>query len=430
MMIYTSAEPFALESPGENDRPQAASASTIDVVVPLAQRIDKQACPLTYLSWLFYVRAILIQFFAISLLVGASQFVRADNSIYLAEKAEPEWLQLASLDEREKRPLLTATAQRTQTGWALALDNDLLAPGHRDRDYTYGMNLTYSGASAESAPISLKAPLAVVDTWLGTDKLASDGENYYSVEMGLYGFTPKEIERNDVDETDRPYASLVYFSSSHEQIDTDKNIAWNTTLTLGILGLDFVGDLQNSAHQNTDSDGARGWNHQISDGGELTGRYTIARQHYLEGFSDAVEVKSTVQASVGYLTEASWGLSFRTGKIVSSWASFNPDLISYGEKSTYSNSTETFNEHYLWSGFTLKARFYNAFLQGQFRNSDFSYSYSDMRPLIAEAWIGYTYAFKQGFRVSYVLRAQTSELKHGDGDRNVLWGGLIFAKTI
>jgi len=60
----------------------------------------------------------------------------------------------------------------------------------------------------------------------------------------------------------------------------------------------------------------------------------------------------------------------------------------------------------------------------------FSYSYSDLRPLIAEAWAGYTYAFKQGYRVSYVLRAQSSELKHGDGDRNVVWGGLILAKTI
>ncbi len=133
---------------------------------------------------------------------------------------------------------------------------------------------------------------------------------------------------------------------------------------------------------------------------------------------------------MGYLTEASWGLSFRAGKIISPWASFNPELISYGEKSTYSNDPSTTNEQYFWSGFSLKARFYNAFLQGQFRDSDFSYKYSDLRPIIAEAWVGYTYAFRQGYRVSYVLRAQTSELKNGDGDRNLVWGGLVFAKTI
>lgn len=426
---FTNTKEYVLAYPGfpvANNQPQAVFSPG----APIAQSAISDLDVTLSIDWLVYLRAILLQVFAVSLLIGASHFAHAESADYLADKPQAEWLQLASLIDNEKRPVISASAKKVNTSWALAFDNDLLAPGHRDRDYTYGMNLTYSGTSAEDADISLKAPLAAIDSWLGTDHLATSGVNNYSVEAGLYGFTPKELERTTINESDRPYASLVYLSSSHEQIDTDQNVAWNTTLTIGVLGLGFVGDLQNAAHQQTASEGARGWNHQISDGGELTGRYVIARQQYLDSFSDSVEVKSTVQASVGYLTEASWGLSFRAGKIISPWASFNPDLISYGEKSTYSNNTSTTNEHYFWSGFTLKARFYNAFLQGQFRASDFSYPYSDLRPLIAEAWVGYTYAFKQGYRVSYVLRAQSSEIKHGDGDRNVVWGGLIFAKTI
>ena len=380
---------------------------------------------------LFYLRAVLVQVFAVVLLISTAHYAKADAGDYLAAKPQSQWLQLAALVEDEKRPLLTAEAKKSKTSWALSFDNDLLAPGHRDRDYTYGTNLTYSGESAVDAPISLKAPLAAIDSLLGVQKLSGvSAIDNYSVEIGLYGFTPKELDRTTINETDRPYASLVYFSSSHEQIDTDKNVAWNTTLTLGVLGLGIVGDLQNAAHRETQSSDARGWNHQISDGGELTGRYVIARQSYIATGSDSVELKSTVQASVGYLTETSWGLSLRTGKIISPWASFNPDLISYGEKSTYSNNTASTNEHYFWAGFSLKARFYNAFLQGQFRDSDFSYHYSDLRPLIVEGWAGYTYAFRQGYRVSYVLRAQSSEIREGDGDRNVVWGGLIFAKTI
>ncbi len=390
----------------------------------------------TFATWLEYLRVVSLQVFAISILAAVSYFAHADtadslpNTAYLADKPKAEWLQLAALIDDEKRPAITSQLKRVNSSWAIAFDNDVLVPGNRDRDYTYGVNLTYSGASAADAPVSLKTPLAHIDRLLGVDQLATNSRDNHSVEVGLYGFTPDGIEREAINQSDRPYASLVYLSSSHEQIDLDNNVAWSSTLTVGALGLGWVGNLQNAAHRETAGKTARGWKHQISDGGELTGRYVLARQHYIESFSDSVEVKSTVQASVGYLTETSWGLSFRAGKILSPWASFNPDLTSYGEKSTYSNNTGTANEHYFWSGFTLKARFYNAFLQGQFRDSDFSYSYSGLRPLVAEAWAGYTYAFKQGYRLSYVLRAQSSEIKRGDGDRSVVWGGLIFATTI
>lgn len=383
---------------------------------------------------LVFLRALLLQFFAGVLLISTAHYVRAEPADYFADKPKNEWLQLAQSVEDEKRPYLSRDPQKSKTSWALAFDNDLLAPGHRDRDYTYGTNLTYSGASVVDAPVSLKSPLAGINALLGVDKWiggssTSNADNY-SVEVGLYGFTPKELERTTINETDRPYASLVYFSSSHEHIDSENNVAWNATLTLGVLGLGIVGDLQNAAHRETEGKDARGWDHQVSDGGELTGRYVVARQSYLETSSDSVELKSTVQASVGYLTEASWGLSLRTGKIISPWASFNPDLISYGEKSTYSSNAHSTNEHYFWAGFSVKARTYNAFLQGQFRDSDFTYNYSSLRPVIVEGWTGYTYAFRQGYRVSYVLRAQSSEIKEGDGDRNVVWGGLIFARTI
>lgn len=229
---------------------------------------------------------------------------------------------------------------------------------------------------------------------------------------------------------DRPYASLVYFSSSHEQINNDVNLAWKTSLTVGALGLGLVGDLQNIAHDQVGGKEAKGWDNQISEGGELTARYLIARQHYLESFSDEMEIKSTLQASVGYLTEASWSLSFRHGKIYTPWSSFNPELISYGEKSTYTSNTAPTNEHYFWAGLTVKARAYNAFLQGQFRNSVVAYDYNELKPIVVEGWAGYTYAIKQGYRFSYVLRGQTSEIEKGDGNRNVLWGGLILAKVM
>ncbi|RZA01692.1 MAG: DUF2219 family protein, partial [Moraxellaceae bacterium] len=263
---FTDAKEYALVHPAfpiYDDQPRAIFDPLVSSTRPLIRDEQLSACA----NRLGYLRIVLLQVFMVSLLISFSHFARADSVDYLAEKPQPQWLQLASLIDEEKRPVISANAKKVNTSWALAFDNDLLAPGHRDRDYTYGMNLTYSGTSAVDADISLKAPLAVIDEWFGADHLITKAMHNYSVEAGLYGFTPKELERTAVDESDRPYASLVYFSSSHEQIDTEQNLAWNTTLTIGVLGLGLVGDLQNSTHQKTESRGARGWNHQISDGG-------------------------------------------------------------------------------------------------------------------------------------------------------------------
>lgn len=342
-------------------------------------------------------------------------------------------LQIARLIDDEKRPL-TALAlpykEPKNASWALAIDNDILALGGRDQDYTYGLNFTYSGSAAKETWISLDQPLTAVDGLLGLDKLSPQGINNHSIEVGLFGFTPEDIDVVQANQNDRPYASLVYVSSSREQVDLANQVAWKTTLTLGALGLNFVGEFQNQIHDQLDGNQALGWNNQISDGGELTARYALARQQYLGTVFGNTEVKSTLQASVGYLTEASWSLSIRGGKYHTPWSSFNPELASYGEKSTYTTSASKINEHYFWGGVAIKARAYNAFLQGQFRDSAVTYNHNELNPVVIEAWLGYTVAFAEGYRVSYVLRGHSSEIKAGAGDRNLVWGGLILAKTL
>lgn len=350
---------------------------------------------------------------------------------YLANR-QPEWLQIASLIEEEKRPLLHLNneTRRTTQSWALAFDNDIFVPGGRDQDYTYGINFTQTGNAARTAIVSLNKPLVTLDNWLGNTHESLGLQESFSREIGVFGFTPEDISISYANPKDRPYASLVYLASSREQINLVDNIAWKSTLTMGVLGLDLAGELQEAVHETTESQTPRGWDNQISSGGELTGRYVIARQKYLDGFSEGLEVKSTIQASVGYLTEASWSLSFRSGQIHSPWSSFNPELASYGEKSSYSSNSKAVTERYFWAGIAVKARAYNAFLQGQFRDSAVTYDQSQLNPLLVEAWVGYTFAFKQGYRLSYVLRGHSSEIKEGAGDRDLLWGGIIIARSI
>lgn len=343
-----------------------------------------------------------------------------------------DYPRLALLVQDEKaprRPRAESGTERDTASWSVAFDNDILVPGSRDQDYTYGLSASYTGAQAARFWFSLDRPLGLVDGLLGLGDQSPQGIVGHSVEAGLFGFTPEKVAQERIQPDDRPYASLVYLSSSRVQINNADNIAWHTTLTVGALGLPIVGDAQNQVHKMIGSHHAKGWDHQISEGGEPTARYEVARQHYLPVSSTNWEVKSTTSASVGYLTEARWDLSFRYGRIDSPWWRFNPDLARYGEGASNAGRSGNAPEHYLWGGIGIVARGYNAFLQGQFRHSDVTYAFDELHHGLLEAWLGYTFTFRNGYRVSYVLRGHTSEVRHGTGNRNVMWGGLVVAKT-
>ena len=315
------------------------------------------------------------------------------------------------------------------SSWALAFDNDILVPGSRDQDYTYGFNVTFAGKSAEEQFLSLHQPLDWVNEVSGFQRFMNSGLNASKTEYGLFGFTPEDISQSAPQQDDRPYASLIYVSSSHESYEPDREVSWQSTLTLGVLGLGIVGDIQDGVHNIANGSTPEGWDNQISDGGEPTARYSISRQSLLYKSGSGVELKNTYQASAGYITEVSWSLSARLGKIQTPWVSFNPELTSYGEKAI-PNSSVRVTEQYGWAGISLKARAYNAFLQGQLRDSVVTYDSDELNHAIVEAWIGYTLALTNGYSFTYSIRGHTSELKDGVGDRAVVWGGILLSKTI
>lgn len=314
-------------------------------------------------------------------------------------------------------------------GWAVSFDNDALVPGSRDQDYTYGLNATIVGDATSRYWVSPNRPLNWINRNIGlTGSSSRPAKQLF--EFGLYGFTPEDISNPEPTDSDRPYASLAYVSSIQELNTDDPNTTLRTSLTIGVLGLDLVGNVQKEVHKVTSSEDPKGWNHQISDGGELTARYSIARQRLWSVAVPGVEIKTTSQVSLGYLTEASYSVSLRIGKIASRWQSFNPEVASYGEQSNQSVDEQYQSESYWMLGAAVKARVYNAFLQGQFKDSAVEYDRGDLNTGIFEAWVGYSHAFNRGFRLTYLIRGHTSEVNRGDGDRNVVWGGLTLSRKL
>ncbi|EHJ04957.1 MULTISPECIES: lipid A deacylase LpxR family protein [Marinobacter] len=313
---------------------------------------------------------------------------------------------------------------------ALSTDNDLFAPTQTDRDYTAGLAITYSSNSQEF----IDNPVSQVSQGLDGLLLPIVGGSVEipesaALEFGAYGFTPEEISASDIDRSDRPYSSLVYMSSSQSYESPGAGSGWTTSMTVGILGLDAFKAGQNAVHKVVGSDRANGWDHQISEGGEPTFRYSAAYHQYLDASQPDQQYKVTYFGSVGYLTEFGAALVFRDGLISSPDNRFNPELMAYGERAP-GVSAPGGSESYFWGGLSVKARAYNAFLQGQFRDSDHELTANDLNILLAEVWGGYTHSFLGGSEISYVLRVQSSEIKSGTGNRTLAWGGIVFSKRL
>lgn len=320
------------------------------------------------------------------------------------------------------------------TGWALYIDNDVMAPTRSDRDYTGGLSVTLSGTQARDALLSVDGWRGALDRFSAAASLYDDAAfSRHSMEFGLTVFTPQELSNRALQVGDRPYASLLYVANTAVNVVPDRDVAYLSTLTLGVIGAPFVEDFQEGLHDVLSSEEPVGWENQISDGGELTFRYSIARaeRSWAGNIGGAAgELTTTWRASVGYLTEASVGFATRVGDIKTPWWSYNPQIADYAEKSVPIAASEgNADEQYLWAGINIRARAYNAFLQGQFRDSNVTFDRDELRPVVFEAWLGYTVATTDGWRYSYLLRGQSSEIEHGPGDRNVVWGGLIISRS-
>ena len=302
------------------------------------------------------------------------------------------------------------------------IDNDLFAGDETDREYTGGLSISISGERARDGLLSLDPLLHRLDrATLGEQ----DVGNHYARQIGLLAFTPSDTLVSEVQPNDRPYASLLFVSNGRVRVDADDRGAWTSSVTIGVLGLSISERLHSAVHALVGSEPPRGYAHQISAGGEPTARYTLARQSlWIADPSGRIDVKTTVQGSVGFLTETSASISLRAGRFNTPWWAVAPELTDYMSAPVPSESYRGGREVYVFVGARIKARAYNAFLQGQFRDSDVHYSANEVEPLLAEAWIGVVTQLLEQTQLSYALHYQTAELRHGPAARDALWGAV------
>lgn len=335
--------------------------------------------------------------------------------------------------ERASSPLTATEAGR---GWSLAIDNDLFAPTQSDRDYTGGLGVTVSGAQTADYWWSLDPVLRSIDRFLLADAAdLSNSSTHHAVQVGLVSFTPQDLRAEDVNFADRPYASLLFVTGARQYLAADSRSVRYSDVTLGLLGLSFTSNIHNAIHEAVGSDTARGYGHQISAGGEPTARYVTGgsklRAQRLALGSRLLETKTTWELSAGYLTEASYAVSTRLGGINSPWWTFNPERVDYiAQPSPIARRQGGgLSELYVWAGAKVRLRAYNAFLQGQFRDSDHLLASSELNHVIGELWLGITGQFSSSTQMSYAVRYQTAEIRDGLGSRDPVWAGVTISHS-
>lgn len=322
-------------------------------------------------------------------------------------------------------------AERQPRSWTVHLDNDLFAFADEDRDYTAGVALSLGGEAAARHPLSLSRVLEWSNDRTRFSALEANAEpTGRTLEVGLLLFSPQDLSATAPLPDDRPYASLAYVASSQVAHDPTRATAYQSTLAFGVLGLPLAETVHRAVHRAIGSREPLGYSHQISDGGEPTFRYAVRRQQLLwDGTRDArpFHVRYGFAASVGYVTEASVEIALRVGGSRLPWWSAPPGFSEYAGQPAVAAGTlapSGRRELVVDAGLRVRARVYNSFLQGQFRDSDVEYSSARLSHGLVEAWIGATTILKNGLSVSYTVRRQTDEIKDGPGSRDFTWASI------
>jgi hypothetical protein len=328
-------------------------------------------------------------------------------------------------------------SQPTAVSAGIVLDEHLLTDGSRDQDYNGGGELTFSGERTGPIAHMLDRVLGFVDDkTCPRSRFATPGwELEHAFALGLVLFTPRDLRAQQVVTGDRPYASLFFLSAGRRYVSGNSDVAYNSSLTVGIMGLAAAGSVQRALHSLTGSVQPQGWSHQISAGGEPTIRYSTARQALLREFGEGLvhgDSKWTVAGSIGTVTEASLAFNTRWGRIESPWWAFTPEQTMYVQETQPTPpplGIDAGPEVFVFAGARAKLRVYNAFLQGQFRYSDLRYGEGELNHALGEAWAGVEWRSPSGWALQYLARWESPELVSGPGSRSFVWGSVEVTKT-
>lgn len=312
-------------------------------------------------------------------------------------------------------------------GVGIYIDQDMFVPfSNEDRDYTMGFAVEFFWAK-DKGIYPLDGAVKTIGKWLGIKD--ADKNIVYSFMLGVLAYTPDDLSDSQPIYNDRPYSSLIYLSN--KRVRTDGKNALAAEVLVGIIGSKIPGEIQSGFHSiyrdafdkapTEDPVEPMGWQHQISDGGELTLRLRLTNSRLQEAFSipKRFDLATTMGLSLGFQTNVNLGLSMRAGKLRSDYWSLPYDPVNRGNFLP----SDAKDEWYFWTAFNARFVAYDALLQGQYRDSNVTFNYDELEHVVYDGGIGLTLGFETS-QLTFSANMKSADLKILP--RTQIWGSINY----
>jgi hypothetical protein len=112
------------------------------------------------------------------------------------------------------------TPWTSEGGHSLQIDNDLFSGAPRDQDYSWGGAYTFSSPHPGPLLAPLHAVRSRLDAWLAPDESQRHdwAPDLQATQIGILAMTPSTLRSPEPLYDDRPYASLIFVTSSQVRV--------------------------------------------------------------------------------------------------------------------------------------------------------------------------------------------------------------------
>lgn len=259
---------------------------------------------------------------------------------------------------------------------------------NEDRDYTMGLFFTFASCRNSSSWFSGHEVQHFLMDMLPVG--GSQTQYLYSTAFESVTFTPDDLTATAPVFEDKPYSSVLQVTNSLVAFKNKARSATEVSLSIGFLGLPISEWTQTALHQIVRSAAAseepfdpKGWNNQISNGGEPTAKIGLRWFYRQDMQPDWLDLVYSAGASVGYQTGANVGVTARFGLL-----NKQKPVWQTGTTGAYLTRRGTGRE--IYGVFSNRLNFvgYDALLQGQFKNNPHELSASEIERFVLESTVG------------------------------------------